>query len=163
MGLLRLHGKQRNENVAQAVELILGGGLEQGHGRQIDRVGGVFGVGNNDGLGGTTVAVQINVADQIGSVLQVGLLLGAAQALTALSLSLVGVEVIRVIGFLPPLLTVLFYPLGLGLFVGSSGSLLRGLGLGGLLRLLALYFGVLGGVPGVKDLSFQKYVLASNR
>lgn len=159
--LFRLHGKQRNENFAQAVELILGGGLEQGHGGQIDGVGRVLRVGNNDGLGGTTVAVQVDVADQIGGVRQVGLLLGAAQAFTALSLSLIGVEVIGVLSFLPALLAVLFYPLGLGLLVGSGGSLPRGFGFGGLLGLLTLYFGVLGGVPGVKDLLFPKFVLAA--
>jgi hypothetical protein len=85
---------------------------------------------------------------------QVGLLLGTAQAFTALSLGLVGVEVIGVLSFLPALLAVLFYPLSLGLLVGSGGSLPRGLGFLGLLGLLALYFGVLGGVPGVKDLLF---------
>jgi hypothetical protein len=85
-------------------------------------------------------------------VLQIGLLLCAAQAITALGLGLVGVEVVAVLVLSPPLLTVLFYPLRLGLLVRGRGSLGLGLSLGSLLRLLALYLRVLGGIPRVKDL-----------
>lgn len=158
LGLLRLRSKEGNENVAQPGELVLGGGLEQGHGRQVDRVGGVFAVGNDDSLGGTAVAVQVDVADQIGGVLQIGLLLGAAQAITALGLSLVRVVVVAVLSLLPPLLTMLFYPLRLGLFIRGRGSLGLGLSLGGLLRLLALYLRVLGCIPRVKNLLLAKRV-----
>lgn len=77
---------------------------------------------------------------------QIGILLLTAQALTALSLGLI-LEVGVLIGVFPALLTVLFDALGLGLLVGSSLGLRGGLGLSSLLGLLALYLGVLCGVP----------------
>jgi hypothetical protein len=45
------------------------------------------------------------------------------------------------------LLSEFLYPLGFGLLVGGGGGLGLGLGFGGLLGLLALYFGVFGGIP----------------
>jgi len=93
-------------------------------------------------------------------VLQIGILLGATQAFTALGFGLVGVEVVAVFRFLPPLLTELFYPLSFGLFVGGCGGLGFGFGLGGFLCFFALYFRVFGCVPRVKDLLFWECVLA---
>lgn len=88
--------------------------------------------------------------------LKVGVLLRPAQALAALGLSLVGVKVRVLLSLSPPLVTMLFYPLRLGLFVRGRGSLGFGLSLRRLCRLLALYLRILGRVPGVKDLSLQK-------
>ena len=88
--------------------------------------------------------------------LQVGLLLGATQALAALALGLVGVQVVLVLGVAPPLVTVLFYPLGLGLLVCGGSGLGLGFGLGSLCGLFALRIGVFGGVPRVQDLRIER-------
>jgi hypothetical protein len=36
-----VRGEERHKDLAQTGELVLGGGLEQGHGGQIDGLGGV--------------------------------------------------------------------------------------------------------------------------
>lgn len=158
VGLLRLRGEQGDEDVGQTGELVLGGRLEERHRGEIDGVGRVGTVGDDNGLGGTAVAVHVDVCEKIRSVLEVGVLLGAAQAITALGLGLVLVEIGLFLGLAPALVAVLLYPLGLGLLVGGSGGLGLCEGLFGLLGLLALYFGVFSRVPGVEDLSFQIYV-----
>ena len=87
------------------------------------------------------------VAEQVLGVLQVGVLLGAAQALTALGLGLllVAVALSELAG---PLGLDLGDALSLGLLVGGGLGVGLGLGLGGLLGLLSLDLGILGGVPG---------------
>lgn len=83
--------------------------------------------------------------------LEVGLLLGAAEARPALGLGLV----VKVVGRgegAGALGLELGDALGLGLFVRGGFGVGLGLGLGGLLGLLALYVGVFGGVPRVEDL-----------
>jgi hypothetical protein len=87
-------------------------------------------------------------------VLQVSILLGAAQTITALGLGLVLVEVAFFLRLAPALVAVLLYPLGLALLVGGGSGLGLCEGLFGLLCLLALYLGIFSGVPGVEDLSF---------
>lgn len=154
--LLRVRGEQREEGIRQAGELILGGGLEQRHRGQIDGLGRVGAVADDDSLGRTTVTVHINVRKEIRGVLKVGVLLRPAQALAALGLSLVGVKVRVLLGLSPPLVTVLFYPLRLGLFARRRGSLGLGLSFRRLCRLLALYLRIFGRIPRVKDLSLQK-------
>jgi hypothetical protein len=83
---------------------------------------------------------------------QVGLLLGAAETLTALGLGLLFVTgvIVKVAG--GALGLVLGDALSLALLVGGGLSVGLGLDLGGLASLLALYFRVLGGIPRVEDL-----------
>lgn len=89
--------------------------------------------------------------------MHVGILLGAAQALATLSLSLILVAfLVTVLRFASTLIAVFLYPLGLGLLVGGSLGLGLGQSLLSLFRLLTLYFRVFGGIPGVKDLSREK-------
>ena len=85
--------------------------------------------------------------------LEVGVLLGGAQ--TGAALRLVLVVALRVRGVrraLPPLLLVLFYPLGFALLFGGGFRVGLGFGFGGLFGLFALDFGVFACVPGVEDL-----------
>lgn len=84
--------------------------------------------------------------------LKIRVLLLFANALAALSLSLISVKVSGISLVATALFTMFFYPLSLGLFVSSGGSGLCGLGLGGLFGLFALYLRVFGGVPRVEDL-----------
>jgi hypothetical protein len=158
VGLLGLRGEQGDKDVGQAGELVLGGGLEQGHRGEIDGVGRVGAVGDDDGLGGTTVAVHVDVGEKVRSVLEVGVLLGAAQAITALGLGLVLVEVAAFLSLASALVAVFLYPLSLGLLVGGGSGLGLGQSLFGLLCLFALDLGILGGVPGVEDLLCWVYV-----
>ena len=79
--------------------------------------------------------------------LQVGVLLGAAQALTALGLGLLLV-VVALSELAGPLGLDLGDALSLGLLVGGGLGVGLGLGFGGLLGLLSLDLGILGGVPG---------------
>jgi hypothetical protein len=85
-------------------------------------------------------------------VLEIGVLLGAAQAITALGFGLVLVEVAAFLRLASALVAVFLYPLGLGLLVGGGSGLGLGQSLFGLLCLFALDFGIFGGVPGVEDL-----------
>lgn len=154
MGLLGLRGEQRDKDVGQAGELVLGGGLEQRHRGQVDRVGRVGAVSDDDGLGRAAVAVHVDIGEEIRCVLQVGVLLGAAQTLAALGLGLVLVEIAVFLRLAPALVAVFLYPLGLGLLAGGGGGLGLGCSLLGLLCLLALNLRIFGGVPGVEDLFF---------
>lgn len=90
--------------------------------------------------------------------LQVGVLLSAAQTITALGLGFVIVEIIAFLRLAPALVAVFLYPFGLGLLVGGGSGLGLGQGLFGLLCLLALYLRVFGGVPGVEDLLLEANV-----
>lgn len=81
---------------------------------------------------------------------EIGLLLGATEALAALRLGLV-VTLVRLLGLLATLL-VLVDTGGLGLLVGLGFGFGLGLGLCGLLCLFALYLRVFGGIPRVEDL-----------
>jgi hypothetical protein len=91
-------------------------------------------------------------------VLEVGVLLGAAQAFTAFGLGFVLVEVAAFLRLASALVAVFLYPLCLGLLVGGGGGLGLGQSLFGLLCLFALNLRVFGGVPGVEDLSYWVYV-----
>lgn len=84
---------------------------------------------------------------------EVGVLLGATQSLSALSLRLVFlVGLVVFITLAGALGLMLGNALGLWLLVGGSLGSSLGLGLGGLALLFALYLGIFGGVPGFKDL-----------
>lgn len=147
--LLGVRRKQREKNIRQTVELVLSGRLEESHRRQIDGVGRVRRISDDDSLRSTTVALHIDVREEISRMLQVRVLLLLTKALAALSIGLIGVKVASLVFFAAPLLAAFLYPLGLGFLVRSGLSLLRGLDLGGLLSLLALDLGVFGGIPGV--------------
>lgn len=154
--LLGVGGDQRDQGIGQTGELVLSRRLEEGHRGEINGVGRVGRVSDDDSLGSTAVAVHVDVREEIGRVLEVRVLLLSAHTFAALSLGLIRIEVAGV-GFVETaLLAVLFYPLGLGLFVGESSGLFRGLGFLGLLGLLALYLGVFGGVPRVENLLIRK-------
>ena len=79
--------------------------------------------------------------------LQISLLLGAAQALAALGFGLVLVALILIGKLAGPLGLVLGDTLRLRLLVGGGLGVRLSFGLRGLLGLLALSLGVLGGVP----------------
>ena len=146
LGLLRVRSEQRHEDFGDAVELVLCGGLEERHGGQIDRVGGVLGISNDNSLGGTLVALEIDGAEQILGVGKIGFLFGLAQTSTALSL-VFAFGLAEVLALKTVLLAVLFYPLSFGLLVGQGLGLSGGFGFGGLLGLLALDLGVFTGIP----------------
>jgi hypothetical protein len=94
-------------------------------------------------------------------VAQVGLLLGTAETLTLLCLGFLLTLVGLSVGLgLRALCLALGDPLGLALLIRGSFCLRLGFGFGGLLRLLALDFGIFGGVPRVEDLT-SRYVSSS--
>lgn len=146
MGLLRVRGEQGHKDLGEAVELVLCGGLEERHGGQIDGVGGVLGIGNDNGLGGTLVALDVDTAEQILGVSKIGLLFGLAQTGATLSLVL-AFGLAKVLALETVLLAVFLYPLSLGLLIGEGLGLSGGLSLGSLLGLLALDLGVFAGIP----------------
>lgn len=85
--------------------------------------------------------------------LEIRLLLRASQPVPPLRLVLLlGLIGFFLLGLLPPLLAVLFYPLRLGLLVRGGLGVGFGFGFGGFGFFLALYVGVFGRVPGVEDL-----------
>ena len=142
------------EGGAEGLELGLGGGVEEGEGRDVDGVVGVLGVDLDNGALAHDLAVvaDADAGKQVLGVLQVGLLLLAAQALAALGLGLL--LIVLLLGQLARALGLLLGDaLRLGLLVGGGFGFGLGFGLGGLLRLLALYLGVLGGVPRVENVA----------
>jgi len=144
--LLRVRSKQRHKNLRQATELILSGRLEKRHGRQIDGVGGILGVRNDNSLGRTLVRLNIDRAEQVLSVSEISILLCLAQTGTTLRL-IFALGFAKVFPLETVLLPVLFYALGLGLLVCGSLGFSSGFGFGGLFGLLALNFGVFAGIP----------------
>jgi hypothetical protein len=107
---------------------------------------------HNNGLTLAPVAVQVDITKEVFRVLQVGVLLCAAEASALLGLVFVAVLIgVLVIGGFPARL-VLCYPLGFALLVCGGLSLGFGFGFGGLGGLFTLYFAVFSGVPGVEDL-----------
>jgi hypothetical protein len=148
--LPRVGGQQRHERVAHALELQLGLRVEEGQGGEIHRRARVLGVEDDSLRGGLRAAViaDADAAEQVLGVLEIGLLLGAAQALAARALVLLvgrGVAVLlqqQLLGgdALGDALRLVLLVRG---SLGVSLGLLRGGGGG----LLALDLGVLGGVP----------------
>jgi hypothetical protein len=155
VSLLAGGGDDGDQGGAQLLELQLGLGVEERQGGEVDRLGGVLGVEGNGGAGSGALAAvaDANLAKEVLGVLQVGVLLGAAEALTALSLGLLLILLVRLGGAAGTLGLVLCDALALGLLVGGGGGGGLGLGLLGLLSLLTLCLGVIGGIPGVEDLS----------
>lgn len=142
------------EGGAEGLELGLGGGVEEGEGRDVDGVVGVLGVDLDNGALADDLAVvtDADAGKQVLGVLEIGLLLLAAEALAALGLGLL--LRIRILGQLAGALGLaLGDALRLGLLVGGGFGLGLGLGLFSLLRLLALYLGVLGGIPRVENVA----------
>lgn len=145
---------QRNESVAQSLELGFGGGVEERQGVQVDGVVRVLAVDDDSSasVGRGTASGNTDIAEQILGVLQIRFFLGTSKTRSALGLGLV-VELVS-LGESGGTLSLEFGDsLGLGLFVGSSLGLGLGLCFGSLLFLLTLDFGVFGGIPVVKDLS----------
>lgn len=156
--LLVVGAEDGDQGVAQVLELRLGLRVEEGQGAQVDRLGRVLGVdrhgradrGRLAAAGLADAHAEAGVAEEVLGVLQVGLLLGAAEALAPRRLVLV--LVLAVVGLgqtAGPLRLVLGDALGLGLLVGGGFGVGLRLRLGGLLGLLSLGFGVIGRVPGV--------------
>jgi hypothetical protein len=83
---------------------------------------------------------------------QVGIFLSATKALTTFRRSLLLITRIVFETQASTLSLVFSNALSLGFLVRGGFSVSLGLGLGSLLCLLALYFGIFGGIPGVKDL-----------
>ena len=99
-------------------------------------------------------AADSQIAEQVFSVVQVGVLLGLAQARAPLGFVFLAGLVVCVLLSAPQVLqAMLFYSLRLGLVVGFGLCLSGGLCFGSLLLLFALDFGVFGRVPGVEDLA----------
>lgn len=145
---------------AEGLKLGLGGRVEQGQGRDVDGVVGVLGVDLDNGALADDLAVvaDADAGKQVLSVLEIGLLLLATEALAALGLGLLlHVRILRQLA--GALGLTLGDALRLGLLVGGGFGLSLGLGLGGLLRLLALYLGVLGGIPRVKNVTLVSLLI----
>ena len=163
VGLLGGSGDDGGQSVAQLLKLTLSRGVEQRKRGNVDSVGRVLGVNDDGGAGGRSLAAvaDANSAKHVLGVRKVGLLLGAAETFAALSLSLVLLFLLvlasRGAGGL-----VLSDALSLGLLVGLGLGKSLGLGLGGLALLLALYFGVFGGIPRIEDL-MASYVSGRRR
>lgn len=149
--LARVGRQQRDQRVAQLLELQLRLRVEEGQRVQVDGLGRVGGVDDHGvrGRRGLAVIADADGAEEVLGVLEVGLLLGAAQALAARRLALVarGVAVLLEEQLLRG--DALGDALGLGLLVRGGLGVGLGLLLRGDLGLLALDLGVLGGVPGV--------------
>ena len=148
--------KKRDKGIRQPGELVLRGRFEERHRGQIDGFGGITGITNDNCLGCTSVAVHVNVLEEVSGVLEIGILFLTGEALASLGFSFVGVKIIIILRLFPPLFTMLLYPLRLRLLVGCSCSLGFSLSFSGLRCLLALYFRVFSGIPRVKDLLFQE-------
>lgn len=147
-----------HDDAAQVLELRLRLRVEQWQRAQVYGLGRVLRVDGYRGArgGGLPHAggadpgaadAEPRIAEQVLGVLQVGVLLGAAQALTALGLGLL-VVVVALSELAGPLGLDLGDALSLGLLVGGGLGVGLGLGLCGLLGLLSLDLGILGGVPG---------------
>lgn len=152
MSLAGVVGENRGQRGAEVLELCLGNGVEERHGGDVGSLGRVVGVDLHSRAGEDSLATgrDSDITEEILGVLQVGLLLGAAEALTTLSL---GLLLARVVGIeAGTLLLQLGDALSLALLVLLS--LLESLGLCflGLLGLFALDLGVFGGIPGVENL-----------
>ena len=158
MGLLVVASDNRNHNGPQIFELGLGLGVKQRQRCQVDGLGRVLRVDGYRGArgGGLPHAAgadlgaadaEPRVAEQVLGVLQISLLLGAAQALAALGFGLVLVALILIGKLAGPLGLVLGDTLRLRLLVGGGLGVRLSFGLRGLLGLLALSLGVLGSVP----------------
>ena len=155
VGLFGVAGKNGGHGGAHRLKLLLGLGVEEGQGGQVDRVGGVLRVDDDGGAGGRGLAagVEADGAKQVLGVMQIRLLLGAAQALAALGLGLLLAALLVAFGTLPGALgLVIGDALDLALLLGRGLGISLGLGLGRLSLLLALYLGVFGGIPRVEDL-----------
>lgn len=152
MRLLRVAADDGDQRVAQGLELGLGVGVEEGDGGEVDRVRGVRGVDDDCGAGRGSLAsaADADASEEVLGVLQVGLLLGTAQAFALLGLGLVVARFIFAFFCAAGLLGQLFgNALRPGLLVRGGFSCCLGLGLLGLFGLLALDIGVFGGVPRV--------------
>lgn len=151
MRLSRVRAQQRDQRVSQLLELQLRLRVEQRQRLQIDcarRIGGV----DDNGVRGrrrAPVIADADGAEEVLGVAQIGLLLGAAQALAARRLVLVARRVAILLE--EELLggDALGDALGLGFLVRGGFGVGFGFLLSGDFGLLALDFGVLGRVPGV--------------
>lgn len=156
--VLALLGVGRNdghEDLTELLKLLLGLRVEDGQLGQVDGVGGVLGV-NHDGRasdGAGTVIVDADFAKEVLGVVEVGLLLGSAQACAALGLVLLVFRLVLLGALAGSVGLVVGNALELGLFVGSGLGGELGLGFGGFALLFALYFRVFGGVPRVENLT----------
>lgn len=156
MGLLVVAGDNGGDGGAQLLKLLLGLRIEQRQRGKVDSDGRVLGVDDDGGAdgGSLTAAVGAYLTEEIRGVMEVGLLLGAAESFAALSLGLLFVAGLFLArgAATGTLGLVLGDALGLGLLVGEGlgGGLC--LGLGGLALLLALLLGILGGIPRVENL-----------
>jgi hypothetical protein len=148
--LLRVGTDNRDHGVAEVLELGLGLGVEEREGGNVDRVVGVLGVDDNGGAGRGSLAgaADADAGKEVLGVPQVSLLLGLAQTLALLGLGLFVALLVAPFREGCGLgCQLLGNALGLGLLVGGGFGVSLGLCLGGLLGLLALDFGVFGGVP----------------
>ena len=152
--VVRLLGARRDDGAqggAQLLELRLGRGLEDWERAEVDRLVGVVRVDDDVAGGrGLAPAADADGAEEVLGVAEIGLLLGAAQALALLRLGLILALVLLGLGAgAGPLGLAVGDSLGLALLVRGSLRLGLGLGFGSLLCLFALDFGVLSGVPRV--------------
>lgn len=161
---LRVSREQRNEGGGELGELVLSGGLEERHRREVDRLCRIRRITHNHGPGGSAVSVEVDVTEEILRVLEIRVLLRFAQARSSLRLVLVVFTVFAVfagLGPSPPLFLVLFYPLRLAFLIRRCLGLRFGFGRRGLGCLFPLYLGVFGGVPGIKNLVVDHIVISN--
>jgi hypothetical protein len=164
VGLLGRRGDDGGENVAELLKLVLGLRVEQ---RQVGQVDSVVGIGvvESDGRAGNVTlaaAADANATEEVLGVSKISILLGAAETRALVGLGLVVVLRLVKLGAEAGVLGSAFLDaLGSGLLVSSSLGVSLGLGrggLGGLLRLFALYLGILGGIPRVEDIAVIFFV-----
>lgn len=156
-GVVRLlggGGDDGGQSVAQLLELSLSRRVEQRQGSKVDRVGRILRIEGDGSAGssGFAAVADANLTKQVLGVTEVSLLLSTAEALAALSLSLLLLRSLLVDEGLGARGLVLSDTLSLGLLVRLGFGEGLDLGLSGLALLLALYLGILGGIPRVDNL-----------
>lgn len=163
LGFLRVATNNWNKSIAHLLELDLGLWVEERKSSEINSGGRVLAVKYNGvGSRGDLAAVaDANVSKQILSVLQVGFLFGASQALSSCCCILLFTALIAILlGQLACLLGLSFCDsLSLRLVVGGGFSICFGLLLCGDLCLLALYLGILSCIPRVDNIGVIFFIV----
>lgn len=108
--------------------MVLCRGFEQRQGREINGLGWIGRVADNNGFGFASVAVQVNVANEILRVLEVCVLFRSAQSRAPLCLVFFLAALVVLFCQSSPLLLVFFYALGLALLFGGCFGLGFGFG-----------------------------------
>lgn len=154
VGFLGVGSEDGCKDSAELLKLGLGRWVEERERGEVDGVGRILGVDDNSSASSVRLAAaNTQIVKEVFGVLQVRLLLCAAETLALLGFGLIIARVlVRLSGSAGSVGLVVGDTLRLGLLTGSGIGISLRLGLGSLLCLLAFYFGVFSGVPGIEDL-----------